>query len=267
MILTPVAIVKNNVKTVIEGGDVKAVGRLQGVVRERMQVGGNPAIDATSGGRAPARFAVPRAPDVSATAPRARGREQALRPGAGARGRRLRGARRRGRRARRRQRRRASRRSSRRSPASTRTDEGKILFEGEPGQIASPSDAVGAGDRDRLPGPRAVRQPRRGGEPVPRPGGHRLGLGDGHAAARRDRDGASLPRAARAVRGHDPERALRGGRPVRRPAPAGRGRALAARRAEGRAARRAHGRARRRTDGAGARADQAAARARASASS
>ena len=53
-----------------------------------------------------------------------------------------------------------------------------------------------------------------------------------------------------------------GRRAVGRPAPAGRRRAIAARRAEGRAARRADGRARRRADRAGARADQAAARAR-----
>ena len=59
---------------------------------------------------------------------------------------------------------------------------------------------------------------------------------------------STVARAARAARGHDPERALGGGRPVRRPAPAGRGRAIAAGRAEGRAARRAHGGARRRAD-------------------
>ena len=88
------------------------------------------------------------------------------------------------------------------------------------------------------------------------------GLGPLHPDPRRDDDGASLPRAARAALGDDPQRPLRGRHPLRRPAPAGRRRPLAARRAEGGDARRADRGARRRPDQTGAGADPAAARAR-----
>ena len=48
-------------------------------------------------------------------------------------------------------------------------DEGRILFEGNEVRIAGPTDAVAPRHRHRLPGPRAVRQPRRGREPLPGP--------------------------------------------------------------------------------------------------
>ena len=70
-------------------------------------------------------------------------------------------------------------------------------------------------------------------------------------------------RAALEPGGDDPQPAQRGRHALRRPAPAGRGGPLAARRAEGRAARRADGGARRRPDQTGAGADPAPARARA----
>jgi len=46
-------------------------------------------------------------------------------------------------------------------------DDGEIRFAGQPVKINTPVDAHEAWNRDGLPGPRAVRQPRRGGEPVP----------------------------------------------------------------------------------------------------
>ena len=52
-------------------------------------------------------------------------------------------------------------------------DEGTISFEGKEVHITSPTDAVTPRDRDRLPGPRALRQPRRGREPLPRARGDR----------------------------------------------------------------------------------------------
>ena len=189
---------------------------------------------------------------------RARGREQALRARAGARGRRLRGARRRGGGPRGRQRR-GQVHAREVDLGHPRHRRGQDPVRGPAREDQHPERCRRAGDRDRLPGPGAVRQPRRGRQPVPRARADRLGRRRGDATARRDHDGAPVARAARAVRRHDPERALGGGRPLRRPAPAGRGGAVAAGRAEGRAARRAHGRARRRADGDGAGADQAAA--------
>ena len=139
-------------------------------------------------------------------------------------------------------------------------DGGEILFEGRPVQGRHAHRRGRPGDRDRLPGPRAVRQPRRRREPLPRSRGARRRARDDHPPARRDGDGAPGPRAARQPRGDDHRRALGGRHDVRRPAPAGGDRALAARRAEGGAARRADGGARRAPDRAGPGADQAAAR-------
>ena len=95
-------------------------------------------------------------------------------------------------------------------------------------------------------------------------GSEELSHGPGRAtlAARRDGHGAALALAARPARGHDPERPLRGRHAVGRSAPAGRGGALAAGRAADHAPGRADRRARRRPDRPGARAHQAAARAR-----
>ena len=47
-------------------------------------------------------------------------------------------------------------------------DEGVIEWEGNPVSINKPHDAQGPRRRDRLPGPRAVRQPRRRRQPLPR---------------------------------------------------------------------------------------------------
>ena len=49
-------------------------------------------------------------------------------------------------------------------------DAGTIEFDGELVDIAQPRRRAGSGHRDRLPGPRAVRQPRRRREPVARAG-------------------------------------------------------------------------------------------------
>ena len=46
---------------------------------------------------------------------------------------------------------------------------GTIALEGRKVAFHKPADARAAGHRDRLPGPRAVRQPDRGRERVPRP--------------------------------------------------------------------------------------------------
>jgi ABC-type glutathione transport system ATPase component len=40
-------------------------------------------------------------------------------------------------------------------------DDGEMLYDGEPVTVRGPKDAARLGDRDRLPGPRALRQPRR----------------------------------------------------------------------------------------------------------
>ena len=48
-------------------------------------------------------------------------------------------------------------------------DEGEILWEGKPVTIHGPKDSAAPGDRGRLPGPGAVRQPRRRPEHVPGP--------------------------------------------------------------------------------------------------
>ncbi|CAA9473365.1 MAG: D-xylose transport ATP-binding protein XylG, partial [uncultured Solirubrobacteraceae bacterium] len=116
-----------------------------------------------------------------------------------------------------------------------------------------PEGLRGAGDRDRLPGPRARRQPRRRAEHVPRArGDHPL------PRARRDEDGAPLQGDAQlAVCDDDPLGAPDGGGPVGRSAPVDR-------RRQGRHVelapgdpRRADRGARRRADAAGARPRQA----------
>ena len=143
-------------------------------------------------------------------------------------------------------------------------DAGTIRIDGEPVSIRSPQDALPARDRDRLPGPRAGRQPRRRRQPVPR-------RRDAHARARaadpdarRAGDGAAHARAAAHARRRHAARRARARRPaVRRPAPVGGDRALAARRAATGDPRRADRRARRRRDRRGAGADPPAARARA----
>ena len=52
---------------------------------------------------------------------------------------------------------------------------GRVLLQGQAGQDHEPSGRDGARHRDRLPGPRPVRQPRRRRQPLPRPRGVRDG--------------------------------------------------------------------------------------------
>ena len=132
---------------------------------------------------------------------------------------------------------------------------GEIFWNGEQVHIRTPRDADRARHRDRVPGPRALRQPRHRPEHVPRPRAAEA------PTARRDRDGADRAADARGPLGHHrPVDPPAGRVPLRRSAP---GR----RRREGRDARREarhHGRADRRprrvADGAGARAHSTARR-------
>ena len=51
-------------------------------------------------------------------------------------------------------------------------DSGEVRFNGTPGQHRQAERCHGPWHRDRLPGSRALRQPGRGREPLPRAGGH-----------------------------------------------------------------------------------------------
>ena len=148
---------------------------------------------------------------------------QALRPCRGARRRRLRGPRRRGRRLGRRQRRRQvdADQGDRRGPArGLGHDHDRRRAREHPQRLRR----LQARDRDRLPGSRALRQPRRRREPVP---GRRAA--ERRAGSRRAGDGATDGRAPRlARRDLAGERAR--GRPLGRPAPVGGDRTLAPRR-------------------------------------
>ena len=127
---------------------------------------------------------------------RAEGGEQELRPGPGAQRRRLRAPRRRGRRARGRQRGRQvdAGQDDRGDPPRRH---GHDLVRGPGGDDHEPHRRDGARDRDRLPGPRPVRQPRRRREPLPRPRADGRGARWPVAPARRDGDGEAHRRAAR----------------------------------------------------------------------
>ncbi len=133
-------------------------------------------------------------------------------------------------------------------------DSGQILFEGEPVIDPRPQGLRAPRDRGRLPGPRALRQPRRGAEHVPRARGARQ-----LPPPRRDGDGGRGPRrrspglSVTTLRSRAPDRR----RPLRRPAPVGRGRQGRDVELQGRDPRRADRRARRRPDPPGARAGQA----------
>ena len=136
-------------------------------------------------------------------------------------------------------------------------DSGEILFEGKRGAHPRAEGRGQARDRGRLPGPRALRQPRRRPEHVPRPRGARL------APAPEGADhGAEDGRDAEVARRHDdPLDPPAGRHALRRPAAVGRGREGRAVELEARDPRRADRRARRRPDRAGARARQAPRRA------
>src|SRR5690606_26219500 len=116
---------------------------------------------------------------------------------------------------------------------------------------------AGARHRHRLPGSRAVRQPRRRRQPVAR------ARARGHGNSRRGRDGAAHLVAAAGAGGEDPVRAAAGGIPVRRAAADRRDRTLPRGRPARGHPRRADGRARRRPDGRSAQPHRAPARARA----
>ena len=114
-----------------------------------------------------------------------------------------------------------------------------------------------AGNRDRLPGSRTLRQPRRGAEHVPGPRGTRLAL-----ALERAAHGAAHGRDPQVVVCHDhPLDPSAGCLAVGRPAAVGRSRQGRAVELQGRHSRRAHRGARRRADAPGARPRQAPRRA------
>src|SRR5690606_29526705 len=115
-----------------------------------------------------------------------------------------------------------------------------------------PEGGVGPRHRGRLPGPRPLRQPRRGAEHVPRPRGHPWGLpGRGRDGAHRRRDAEGPPGHHGAVR--PPAR----GRALRRPATVRRGREGRDVELEAGDPRRAHGGAGRGPDAPGAAAREA----------
>ena len=146
----------------------------------------------------------------------------------------------RGRRARRRQRRRQvhAGQGDRRDPRGRRP--GEFLFEGQPVTITSPTDATALGiatvyqDLALCDNLDVVANLFLGSEELSHGPAARYG------SSTRSTMEQKLARAARPPRGDDPQRADRGGLPLRRPAPAGGGRPLAARRAEDGDARRAH---------------------------
>ena len=143
---------------------------------------------------------------------------QELRSGAGARRHGPRHSGRPGDRARRRQRRRQVDADQDASPASGIRISGEIFWEGRPVHLHTPKDATDARHRDRLPGPRALRQPGHRAEHVPRPGARPAGRLDEismEKTAKRD--------AGRPVRGDGPLGPAAGGVAVGRSAPGRRG--------------------------------------------
>ena len=139
---------------------------------------------------------------------------------------------------------------SRRSPGSTRRTSGDDRVGGRAGpRSTGPQRRPEPRHRDRLPGPRAVRQPRRRRQPLPRPrGAPAVGVLD-----EVDDGAAARASCSTTLSVTDPERAHPGRLALRRPAAVGRDRPLAARRAEGRDPRRADRGARRRADRRGPR--------------
>ncbi len=122
-------------------------------------------------------------------------------------------------------------------------DRGDILWKGRPVHIRSPTGRRRVGHRDRVPGPRAVRQPRHRAEHVPRARAHapRPADGGGHGAV-------GAPDAGRPLgddRALDPPA---GRLAVGRPAPGGRGGEGGDVELRARDHGRAHRRARRRPD-------------------
>ena len=136
-------------------------------------------------------------------------------------------------------------------------DSGQIFFDGKPVSIHSPKDGGQSRDRGRLPGSRALRQPRRRPEHVPRPRGARL-----VPAAQGAADGGEDGRDAEDARGHDDQVDPPAGRnALRRPAAVGRRRPRGDVELAARDPRRADRRPRRLADRAGAAARRAPRRA------
>ena len=200
VILTPVAVTKDNVKdTVVKDGFWTAAADLHGRVRERLQDGGHP-VGREPGARSQPADAADDEPTNGAPLLALRGRQQALRRRPGARRSRLRGPRRRGRRASSATTAPASRRWSRSISGIHAADDGRVPLRRQAGHDhARPQRRDRARDRDRLPGPRAVRQPRRRRQPLPRPRGDRAGLGAVTRQLDEIDDGAPIARAARAA--------------------------------------------------------------------
>ena len=143
-------------------------------------------------------------------------------------------------------------------------DEGEVLFDGEPVADPRPEGRGQARDRGRLPGPRAVRQPRRRPEHVPRAARTPTALHRLDEPSMEQRDGARRSRASRVTTI----------RSVRQPVASlsgGQRQSVAVAKAvhvelQARHPRRADRRARRRPDAAGARPRQAPRPSRGSAS-
>ena len=132
-------------------------------------------------------------------------------------------------------------------------DEGDVFFEGKKVSISTPKDAAKLGHRGRVPGSRALRQPRRRPEHVPRPRGARHHLapqGIGHG-------GEDGPDAEVALGHDDPLDPAARGKPLGRPAPVGRHRPRGDVELPPRHPRRADRGTRRRSDPAGPRSRQA----------
>ena len=128
-------------------------------------------------------------------------------------------------------------------------DDGEYRLRRPAGHRHQPQAGQRPGHRGRLPGPRAVRQPRHRPQPVPRPRDHQ------GRRARRGRDGEARRRDARRPVGpHREVDPAAGRQPVRRPAADRRHRPLRHLEQQGRHPRRADRRARRRADRAGAQA-------------
>ena len=142
-------------------------------------------------------------------------------------------------------------------------DEGEMIFDGQRRQHPQPEGRSAARDRGRLPGSRALRQPRRRAEHVPRPRDARP-----LPAARRSADGGEDDRRRSRACAVTTIKSIRqaGRDALRRAAPVGRGRARGDVELAARHPRRADGRARRRADRAGARARHTGSPSRASGS-
>ena len=96
---------------------------------------------------------------------------------------------------------------------------GTIHFHGQPVTMAGPSDALEARHRHRLPGPRALREPRRRRQPLPRPRAQPAGSSTRWRwRCAPGRCSASSPRASRACASRSPRSRAASARPSPSPA-------------------------------------------------